>query len=106
MHVAKVRIIFNTVSVNTCLIVGFNKQASKQYQKKSLYKFLSYSAKWPTAFYPLCPHSPPFLPIPHLPLRRHQQRDFFVFIPVEATVGNVDAAQRIEQGFERLAADG
>lgn len=48
----------------------------------------------------------PFLPILHLPLRRHQQRDFFVFIPVEATVGNVDAAQRIEQGFERLAADG
>ena len=52
------------------------------------------------------PSFSPFLPIPHLPLRRHQQRDFFVFIPVEATVGNVDAAQRIEQGFERLAADG
>ena len=48
----------------------------------------------------------PFLPIPHLPLRRHQQREFFVFIPIEATVVNVDAAQRIEQGFERLAADG
>lgn len=52
------------------------------------------------------PSFSPFLPIPHLPLRRHQQRDFFVFIPVKATVGNVDAAQRIEQGFERLAADG
>lgn len=48
----------------------------------------------------------PFLPIPHLPLCRHQQREFFVFIPIEATVVNVDAAQRIEQGFERLAADG
>lgn len=48
----------------------------------------------------------PFLPISHLPLRRHRQREFFVFIPVEATFVNVDAAQRIEQGFERLAADG
>lgn len=47
----------------------------------------------------------PFLPIPHLP-RRHRQREFFVFISVEAAFGNVDAAQRIEQGFERLAADG
>lgn len=47
-----------------------------------------------------------FLPIPHLPLRRHRQREFFVFIPVEAAFGNVDTAQRIEQGFERLAADG
>lgn len=51
---------------------------------------------------------PPFspLPIPHFPLCRHQQREFFVFIPIEATFVNVDAAQRIEQGFERLAADG
>lgn len=48
----------------------------------------------------------PFLPISHLPLRRHRQRRFFVFIPVEAAFGNVDATQRIEQGFERLAADG
>lgn len=47
----------------------------------------------------------PFLPIPHLPLRRAAEGGF-VFIHVEATVVNVDAAQRIEQGFERLAADG
>lgn len=47
----------------------------------------------------------PFLPIPHFPLCRAAEGGF-VFIPVEATVGNVDAAQRIEQGFERLAADG
>lgn len=37
----------------------------------------------------------PFLPIPHFPLCRHQQREFFVFIPIEATVVNVDATQRI-----------
>ncbi len=51
---------------------------------------------------------PPFspLPIPHFPLCRAAEGGGFVFIPVEAAVVNVDAAQRIEQGFERLAADG
>lgn len=50
---------------------------------------------------PLSPHFP--YPISPSAAR---QRGGFVFIPVEAAVVNVDAAQRIEQGFERLAADG
>ncbi len=50
------------------------------------------------------PFSPPsHTPFPPLPRGRGGG---FVFIPVEAAVVNVDAAQRIEQGFERLAADG
>lgn len=48
----------------------------------------------------------PFLPIPHFPLCHAAEGGGFVFISVEAAVVNVDAAQRIEQGFERLAADG